>query len=320
MTAAADWSGRRSDRVEPRSVILPGQLAMLAINAPESMAIAVGSAGTARRSPVAPERTGKRQLRQLGNDLSERDRAILQSLADFHFQTGAQLQALHFPDHRTPQAAARLCRRALARLASHRLLEHLDRRIGGLRAGSDGYVWRLGSVGDRLLRQDAEDETRLRRKAPSIRYLDHCLAVADCYLQLVAGQRRDAIELVAVETEPACWRRFHGVGGSREILKPDLYAVTAVGEYEDHWFWEIDRATESLPTILRKCAQYERYRRSGKAQADGGVFPWVVWIVPDERRRQRLRDGIRHSRQLDNELFRVITADKLPGLVRGGSS
>ena len=317
MTAAADWSGRRSDRVEPPSGSVPGQLANLAINAPESMAL---SAGTPRRSSAAPERTSKHQLQRLTNDLSERDQSILSSMQAFHFLTGAQLQALHFRDHRTLQAAARICRRSLARLRDHRLLEHLDRRIGGLRAGSDGYVWRLGPVGDRLLRQDADDETRLRRKAPSIRHLDHCLAVADCYLQLVASQRGGETELVRVVTEPACWRRYLGPGGSSEILKPDLYAVTASGDFEDHWFIEVDRATESLPTLLRKCHQYERYRRTGHSQADGGVFPWVVWLVPDERRQRQLLDGLAHSRQLDSELFRVITADQLPGLVAGGAA
>ena len=288
MTASADRSGRRSDRVEGAADVLPGQLARLAISAPESMA----SPGCGAWAPGAPERTGRRQLARLGAQLSDRDRAILHSLADFHFLTGVQLQTLHFHDHRTPDAAARLCRRSLARLASHRLLEHLDRRIGGLRAGSDGYVWRLGPVGDRLLRQDSGDDIRSRRKTPSIRYLDHCLAAADCYLRLVAGLRRGDVELLSVKTEPMCWRRFLGVGGAREILKPDLYAITASGDYEDHWFLEIDRATESLPTVLRKCGQYERYRRTGQAQADGGVFPRVVWLVPDERRQRQLRDGL----------------------------
>jgi len=59
--------------------------------------------------------------------------------------------------------------------------------------------------------------------------------------------------------------------GSRLTLKPDLYVLTAPrtnqqpSEFEDHAYIEVDRATESLPTLIRKCRQYETYRRSGHA-------------------------------------------------------
>jgi len=71
-------------------------------------------------------------------------------------------------------------------------------------------------------------------------------------------------------------------------LKPDLYAVTASGDYEDHWFCEIDRATESMPTLLKKCVQYEAYRRTGAEQDRLGVFPLVVWVVPDDAQADKL--------------------------------
>ena len=54
------------------------------------------------------------------------------------------------------------------------------------------------------------------------------------------------------------------------------------GEYELRWFIEVDRGSESLPVIVRKCRLYADYYQSGREQANGGgVFPRVCWIVPD---------------------------------------
>jgi hypothetical protein len=141
------------------------------------------------------------------------------------------------------------------------------------------------------------------------------LTIADCACKLVAATRARRIELIRIEAEPASWRRYLGAGGVPETLKPDLAAVTASGDFEDHWFIEIDRSTESLPTVLKKCAQYERYRRTGREQADGGVFPLVLWIVPDERRAAQLANGFRASRDVDGGLFRVATTDQFLGLI-----
>ncbi len=76
------------------------------------------------------------------------------------------------------------------------------------------------------------------------------------------------------------------------MLKPDAYLVTAAGEFEDHRFIEIDRATESTSTIARKAQVYERYLATGIEQDRLGIFPSVLWVVPDERRRSRLVDAL----------------------------
>src|SRR5207302_5513936 len=94
---------------------------------------------------------GRRGLTQLRQRLSERDLAILRSVADHRFLTARQVEALHFADHATQLAAARVCRRVLARLIDQRLLARLQRRFGGVRAGSASFVYALGPVGGRLI-------------------------------------------------------------------------------------------------------------------------------------------------------------------------
>ncbi len=323
----ATGSGRRSHRVEQGSDVMPDQDAARSIRGPEEEgslrsplpAASVASSVVAERV-IPRRRVSRHQLTAASVELSARSLDILASLAEHPFLTTTHLLRFHFTGHTTDDAAGRICRRVLARLAEQRLIEHLQRRIGGIRAGSASYVWRLGPAGDRLLREGMPDSARARRKEPSLRHLEHSLAIADAHLAVLEAQRRGQFDQVILTTEPSCWRNYLGASGAREVLKPDLLAVTVNGDYEDLWFIEIDRGTESLPTLLRKCQQYETYRRSGIEQASGGVFPWVVWVLPDQARLQRLRTGLRTRRELDPLLFRLTTADQLVALMRDAPS
>lgn len=295
-------SDRWSDRVELDDEIAAGQRPFRPFSAPESMPSGVRA--TRALAAEGERRISRQDLRQLGDELSQRERSVLVSVDTYGFLTTGQVQQLHFFTHATPEAAARICRRVLSRLKRDRLLEPLERRIGGLRAGSRSYVWRVGPAGDRLLRNLDPDAPRARRKEPSSRFLAHRLAVAECAVRLLAAGRDERFEVLHVEPEPGSWRRYTGDYNSREILKPDLFVVTADGDYEDHWFIEIDRGTESLPTVMRQCEQYERYRRTGTEQGRVGLFPRVLWLVPDQRRQQRLVAAIERA-DLDNDLFLV---------------
>jgi hypothetical protein len=94
-------------------------------------------------------------------------------------------------------------------------------------------------------------------------------------------------------------------------------ANSADAEYEQHWFIEVDRGTESLPTVLRQCDRYESYRRSGAAQAEVGVFPIIVWVVPDDRRAEKLRGRLRLARSINVSDYRVTTRAGLLDVVTG---
>jgi hypothetical protein len=245
--------------------------------------------------------------------------AILHSLDAHRLLTTQQLIRFHFADHATPAAAGRICRRVLQRLFELDLIEHLQRRVGGVRAGSASYVWRVGGIGDQLLRlQTSTDRPRARRKEPSLHHLEHCLLIAEAHLALLDLARKQRLELLSVVTEPRCWRRYLTISGSPETLKPDLLAITAQADYEDHWFIEIDRATESLPTLLAKCAQYQDYRRSG--QTDDDVFPLVVWVVPNQTHAAKLTAAIASSRTLDPALYRICTLDRFGEVITGGAA
>lgn len=275
-------------------------------------------------------RVGRRGLESRAAQLSERDWQIIGSVAAHRFLTTRQLQALHFADHATELAGARACRRVVERLRSGRVLTNLRRRVGGVRAGSASFVWTLDVIGDRLLQQRRGESRRRRVHEPSTAFLDHTLAIADVHIELVGAERAGGLELVRIELEPDCWRTFLSGSGGREVLRPDLYAVVAEpgsttldgsaaqsNGFEDCWFIEVDRGTESLPTVLRKCGQYESYRRSGREQQQLGTFPRVLWLVPDDRRRARLAGAVGSARNLVAEMFIVAKADDLLSTIGG---
>ena len=258
---------------------------------------------------------GARRLAQLEAALSARDRRILDLLLGHRYLTTRHIEGFCFANHASAASGARSTRRVLRRLAVNGLIAALGRRIGGVRAGSSSYVWQLAPAGARVV----AGRVGYRTHEPSLRFLNHCLAVADAHLAVLAVQRAGHVDDVSVQLEPLCWRSFSGLGGERRMLQPDLFVRTTSGEYEDRWFIEVDLGTESLPTLMGKCAAYEAYRASGHEQTTHGVFPLVVWQVPDEPRRERLASRISRSLHLTPTLYRLVTPGELPRLIAGGA-
>lgn len=253
-------------------------------------------------------RVGRSGVLALRERLSERDRQILEIVGLLRLLHARQIQALLFPDdqHATPATAARTCRRVLERLTRERLLVRLERRVGGVRSGSASYVYALSSLGQRVLDQDGP---RRRLSEPSERFVDHTLAVGDFLIQLHVQSRSAAWDLLEWQSEPACWREVRTLGG-RLVLRPDLFVVLGVGEYELRWFVEIDRGTEHLPAITRKCRLYHTYYKNGSEQRRHGVFPHVLWITLDDRRTKRLQALIERDPRLTARFFLVTTTDR----------
>jgi hypothetical protein len=144
---------------------------------------------------------------------------------------------------------------------------------------------------------------------------DHVLAVTELYVRLTEACRKRAADLLAFDAEPACWRKFVGSGGEPVTLKPDAFVRVGVGEIERSAFVEVDLATESPATLQRKCLVFVSYWRAGLEQQRHGVFPLVLWLVPDEQRRQRLADVVRHLSHDVQHLFHVALLGDGPALL-----
>jgi hypothetical protein len=228
---------------------------------------------------------GPRKLDRLRAELTPRQHALLRSLSELHFATTRQLERLHFQGAGlSALSATRTATRTLEHLHRAGLADRLDRRIGGSRAGSASFVWYLSPAAARLL----DLPTRKHRYEPGLTHLAHVLEVADVVVRLHERCRTDAVELLRVEVEPTCWRRYLTPKGHQRWLKPDLAVILGVGAQARHWFLEVDRATEDIPRLRRKMSCYLAAWNDGGIEAAAGVFPGVLWIVPHADRRRAI--------------------------------
>jgi hypothetical protein len=227
--------------------------------------------------------------------LSARDWAVVRDVARLRLVTGRQLERLHFTElSKTSGPVVR--RRVLGRLTKERVLQTLERRIGGVRAGSAGLVFALDAAGVRLM---AEDGRPGRPNLPGERYLRHVLAVSQLYVDLLERARERELRLDVFQAEPASWWR-DGRGG---WLKPDGYAHVSNKEHTDHWWIECDLDTEHLPTLRRKFMTYLDFYHQGQLGPQG-IMPWVLITVPDAK---RYSDIVRLISQLPSQADQLFT-------------
>lgn len=253
------------------------------------------------------------------SSLSDRDLEIVSGVATHRVLSGRQIQRWFFPvlAGGSTAGALRRAQRSCHRLVEHGVLDRLDRTVGGVRAGSSGFCYVLGSAGQRLLLP----ERRARRtNTLGAAYVDHALHAAEVEVGLLEALRRSEIDGLEVQAEPDCWRTFLGSGAQTVTLKPDVFAAVRTGETERRWFIEIDRATVSLVRVETKCRLYLDYLRSGEEQRRHGVFPKVLWSVPHQRRLNQLRSVVSGLPPPANRLFEICLDDHVTNHLKGGAT
>jgi hypothetical protein len=96
----------------------------------------------------------------------------------------------------------------------------------------------------------------------------------------------------------------------RLTLKPDALTVIHLDAYEDRYFIEADCGTEPGTRIRAKAREYIRYWRSGREDAHGGVFPYVLWVAPSPKRAAFLVEALVGLPAEDWALFLVATDEE----------
>lgn len=261
------------------------------------------------------------ELVALAGNLGASERTVIEAVAKLRLATHAQLTALlALPESdSSASSAARTTRRVLARLTALRVLARLERRIGGRRAGSAGYVYYLGPVGQRLVAYwQGHGLTRGRfRPEPGGRYVRHRLAVSEFYVQTRLAANAGTLDLLSFQAEPDCWRRYVDGFGGQTVLKPDAYVRLGLGAYEDCFFVEVDLGSESRMVIARKLRAYLDYFQSGVEEAAHGVFPRVLVLTNTAERQTAL---VNVCARLPSEawaLFTVTTLDQALAAMTG---
>ncbi len=265
----------------------------------------------ARPGPVRV-RTG--HVEWVAQRLTERDWEIVEIVNRLRITSGRHLDSLVF--YTIPSERSRVVSRSrvLRRLTAWRVLTPLARRIGGSQgAGSSVQLYALDTAGQLLLRerQAAMGELpRVRRPGtPGERTVRHMAAVSELYAALVTLGRTEGFVVADFATEPACWWPWPNSRGG--YVKPDAYVLLTSGAVRDHWWVEVDMATESLPTIHKKLLVYLDFLRRGQL-GPGGVMPRVLISAITEQRRDSIRLLVRRLAPPADQLFAVMEAAESP--------
>jgi hypothetical protein len=176
-----------------------------------------------------------------------------------------QLEVLHFSGLKD-SSRARQRSNVLHRLISLGLLARLPRRVGGLRAGSAGYVFALNILGQRLLGR-SKVRTPPTRSWP---FLNHALALTDLYVAAAEAEADGRLDFLRFIPEPQCWSLIEG----DVPLRPDAIVSVkpAIGDWTDHWAVEVDQATERPVRLRAKLMTYwEAYPSWRQSQGHSGL-------------------------------------------------
>ncbi len=254
----------------------------------------------------------------LARKLSDRDQSILSTISELKLMRADQVERLLFTDLAAGESASRHCRRTLVKLCELRVLARLERRIGGVRAGSSGHIYTLAPAGRRAVAHWNGEERPSNRGVhePGLPFVEHTLQISELRVRLHEAEREGALEVLGFEAEPRSWRSYVAASGAAATLKPDAYVRLGVGEWEERCFVEIDLATEGRGALARKLRAYSDYYRAGREQAADGVFPRVVWLTTTSKRVQLIRAL---ADEQTPELFTIgLLADPIPALVVEG--
>ncbi|MBP5895213.1 hypothetical protein F3K32_35950 [Streptomyces sp. LBUM 1483] len=270
-----------------------------------------GSSPMVRPSSIPPARVVRLRAK-----LSPRDVGVLASLHRVRLLSLKQIQRLIVVDG-SPRARTRRAQLMMTRLTELGVVTRFSRIVGGVRAGSSGYIYSLSGLGQAVLNTGGPLGGRRRVWESKPYFQDHMLAVSELYVQLVERHRLGRGDLLAYDAEPANWRHFTGSGGELVQIKPDAYARIGRAAIEHSSFIEVDMSTETLPTIQKKSQRYIDYWRSGMEQQWRGVFPRVVWLVQSQQRAEKIR-GVIGRFALDTQaLFTVGLLGDGPQLLGG---
>jgi hypothetical protein len=230
--------------------------------------------GTAGASSRSPRSTGTSAALDELRQLTERDRYVLEVLAEHQVLTAEQIARLKFTDENT-------ARKRLILLHRRRVL---DRFRDGVRPGSQAWRYTLGPVGAAIIAagrgtavpRPATHAERVLRLARSPR-LNHLLGVNEFFVALAAAARNDPRHCLAWWLNE---RRATALCAG--LARPDslgTWTFRQPGEHQEiTFFLEHDTGTEPLQRLTTKLPGYAEAHLGG-----GPDHPVLFWLPSHER-------------------------------------
>jgi hypothetical protein len=239
----------------------------------------------------------------LAEELTEREWQIMETVNRLRLVTGRQLERLHFTGL-SGKSRSVVRWRVLKRLVGWQVLAPLPRRVGGGLRGSGQLAYALDTAGERLLRLRRNlrhDEHRIRRPGtPGERFVQHTLIISELYVQLIERSRTDDFTVEEFLAEPAAWWP-NGAGG---WMKPDASLTLCTEDVTDHWWIEVDLATEAVPTLRGKFLAYTDFANRGQL-GPGDVLPRILVTVPTDYRHEVMQRVVAGLPEPADELLTI---------------
>ena len=189
--------------------------------------------------------------------------------------------------------------RSASRLLAARYLHRVGRRSTGVSIGASPIVYQLGVKGWAFCNMPGAYQR-------STAVNEHSLGVADVFVALSEAHRAGHIEL---DSEKQFLLEYE-VGAVRADVWAEFAIPSRGGSVA--YYLEIDLGSERPIRIEEKCAGYwQAYTTS-----PDDYWPYVVFVVPDERRKREVERVLRSLPSEQQELFRVfLFAELVDGLL-----
>lgn len=256
------------------------------------------------------QRISPAQVDWVRERLVPRDWQIVEAVNELRLLSGQEIERLFFSGLASGRSRIASRSRALQRLVGWRVLTPLPRRIGGAGRGSTGLAFALDSTGQRLMRERllaAGKQARVRHPGqPTERTVRHILAVSEACVSLSELGREHDFAVEQFQAEPGSWWP-NGLGG---WIKPDAYARLAMQGVRDHWWLEIDLATESLPAVSRQLETYLDFLGRGQL-GPGKTMPRVAIATTTPARQAAITALVNHLPSPAADLFSIVQTHEL---------
>ena len=263
---------------------------------------------------MSVQRIREAQVEWVRERLLVRDWQILAAVNELRLLSGQQIERLFFSDLAQGRSRIASRSRVLQRLVAWRVLTPLPRRIGGAGRGSTALAFALDSIGQRLMRErllTADTPPRVRRPGlPTERTVRHILAVSEACISLSELAREQDFAVEEFHAEPGSWWS-DGLGS---WLKPDAYARLARRGVRDHWWLEIDLATESLPAFSRQLETYLDFLNRGQL-GPGKIMPRVAIATTTPGRHAAITAVVNRLPQPAIGLFSIVQTHELASVM-----
>ncbi|NMC36236.1 hypothetical protein GYA49_04275 [Candidatus Beckwithbacteria bacterium] len=238
-------------------------------------------------------------------NITPRQHDILLLLYRFRFLNRLQLQnLLHHKDHKTINTWLKdlTQKNITGRIYSHKLKENTKPAIYYLATKSKHYLASQNQVNPKLLNR------AYREKYRSQKFINHCLQLADFYLELLKTTEKNGILHFFTKTDLSTHYYL-------PYNRPDAYIARQNGKTIKRYFLEI--IDEDTPRFMlrKKIGQYIDYYFSEKWQRKTHhPFPAILIICPNETMDDFLKKYIAQSLEEEPEAdidFYLSLKDKI---------